>query len=192
VVGGIIILAVERHAVAARYHRAEAVPLPLALKIGLCQVIAMIPGVSRSGATILGAVLMGVDRRAAAEFSFFLAIPTMLGATALDLFKARHFLTSEHLLVIGLGFVCSFLAALLVVRALVAYLSRHTFKIFGWYRIVIGTLMVVVLTTYGAAVPGVADLAPGGTSPPSANERMVEPIGIEPTTPCLQSRCSPS
>ena len=179
-VGGVIILAVERTVQTTRYHQAEHLPLPLAFKIGLCQVVAMIPGVSRSGATILGAVLLGVDRRAAAEFSFFLAIPTMLGATALDLYKARDLLSSGDVLVIAFGLACSLLAALLVVRALVAYLARHTFEIFGWYRITVGTVMLVVLASYGTVVPEFASRTVQDRSPPTGTV-LVEPIGMDRT-----------
>jgi undecaprenyl-diphosphatase len=105
----------------------------------------MIPGVSRSGATILGAVVLGVERRAAAEFSFFLAIPTMLGATILDLYKNRDLLSGSDLGLIAVGFVVAFISAIFVVRALIAYLARHDFRVFGWYRIAISLVMAAVL-----------------------------------------------
>ena len=105
----------------------------------------MVPGVSRSGASILGALMLGVERRAAAEFSFFLAIPTMLGAFTLDLWKARHDLHSNDLVVIAVGFFVAFIVAVVVVRAFVAYLARHDFTVFGWYRIVAGLAIAAVL-----------------------------------------------
>src|SRR5262249_12875835 len=144
ILGGIAILAIERLTPLFRHHEADRLPIRTSLGVGLCQCIAMIPGVSRSGATILGAMLLGVDRRAAAEFSFFLAIPTMLGATVLDLYKGRASLTASDYEVIALGFVVAFVSAIIVVRAFVTFLQNHTFVAFGWYRILIGLLMMLV------------------------------------------------
>ena len=149
VTGGVAILLIERLAIEPRHRSAESVPPLLALKVGCCQALAMIPGVSRSGATILGGVVLGLERRTAAEFSFFLAIPTMLAATVFDLWKNRDFLASDDLLVIAVGFIAAMLAAMVVVRALLAFLARHTFVAFGWYRIVVGTLMLVLLVSWG-------------------------------------------
>src|SRR5690606_5653050 len=112
-----------------------------------CQALAMIPGVSRSGATIMGALVMGVDRRAAAEFSFFLAMPTMLAAASYDLWKQRDVITFDDAGLILVGFVCAFISAVLVVKALLAFLARNTFRIFGWYRIAIGLVMLAVIMT---------------------------------------------
>jgi undecaprenyl-diphosphatase len=148
VVGGIVILWIERLTLELRHHESDALPTGTSLGIGLFQCIAMIPGVSRSAATILGAMLLGVDRRAAAEFSFFLAIPTMLGATVLDLYKGRAALTPHDYEVIAVGFVVAFVSALIVVRAFVAFLQRHTFVVFGWYRILIGLVMMLILRHY--------------------------------------------
>jgi undecaprenyl-diphosphatase len=145
ILGGIVILLIERAAPVAVQRTTERLPLRLALLVGCCQALAMIPGVSRSGATILGAVVLKVERRTAAEFSFFLAIPTMLGAATYDLWQNRLALESDGMLVILVGFVAAFLAAMLVVRALLAYLARHTFEIFGWYRIAAGLIMLAVL-----------------------------------------------
>ncbi|MBL8831294.1 MAG: undecaprenyl-diphosphate phosphatase, partial [Rhodospirillales bacterium] len=117
--------------------------------IGCCQVVAMIPGVSRSGATIMGALLMGVDRKTATEFSFFLAIPTMLGATVYDLWKNRALLGDGDYAVIAVGFVTAFVAALFVVRTVVAFVSRHGFVPFAWYRIAVGSLALAVLAFAG-------------------------------------------
>ena len=100
----------------------------------------MIPGVSRSGATILGALMLGVERKTAAEFSFFLAIPTMLGASALDLWKARDVLNPDDGAIIAVGFIVSFVSAIIVVRWLVNFISHHGFGIFGWYRIIFGLI----------------------------------------------------
>jgi undecaprenyl-diphosphatase len=150
ILGGIAILLIERLEPTVRHRDSGALPLSLAVKIGFCQALAMIPGVSRSGATILGAVLLGVERRAAAEFSFFLAIPTMLGATVFDLYKNRAILVADDLLIIAVGFFMAFVSAMLVVRALLAYLQHHTFVVFGWYRIAVGLVMAAVLTRYGS------------------------------------------
>ena len=145
IVGGVAILLIERVHAAIRYREAEALPVPVSFGVGLCQCLAMVPGVSRSGASILGALMLGVERRAAAEFSFFLAIPTMLGAFTLDLWKARHDLHGSDLLIIATGFVVAFIVAVVVVRAFVAYLARHDFTVFGWYRIIAGIAIAAVL-----------------------------------------------
>lgn len=150
IVGGVLILLIEgRLRPAPRYHAAEGLPVPLALKVGFCQALAMVPGVSRSGATILGGVLLGVERKAAAEFSFFLAIPTMLAATAYDLLTVGPELAGGDLVTIAVGFVLAMVTAMLVVKGLIAFLARHTFRAFGWYRIVAGLAMAVVLLAYG-------------------------------------------
>ncbi len=145
ILGGIAILLIERARPVAIIHSVEQLPFGRALAIGAVQCLAMIPGVSRSGATIMGALLMGVDRRTAAEFSFFLAIPTMFGATVFDLYKNRAHLDLDAGLVIGLGFACAFIAALLVVRAVVGFVARHGFAPFAWYRIALGTVALVLL-----------------------------------------------
>ncbi len=145
IVGGVILLWVEPRVGKPRTFEVEDFSSALAVKIGFFQVLSMIPGVSRAGATIVGALLLGVDRRAAAEFSFFLAIPTMLGASALDLYKNRALLTMDDAQLIAIGFVAAFFSALVVVRTFVGFVGRHGFAVFGWYRIVIGTLMLILL-----------------------------------------------
>jgi len=145
VLGGIAILLIERNLTLAHHHVIEKFPIPLALAIGFFQALAMIPGVSRSGATIMGALLLRVDRRAATEFSFFLAIPTMLAATTYDLWKNRATLTDDGLLVIAVGFAAAFLAAMLVVRVVVDFVARRGFTPFAWYRIAVGFLMLAIL-----------------------------------------------
>lgn len=144
-VGGIAILIIERRKPEPRVDAIEDFSLALALKIGFAQVLAMIPGVSRSGATILGAVLFGVARPAAAEYSFLLAIPTMLGASALELYKGRHALHGGDGVLIAVGFVAAFLSALVVVRWFVAFVARHGFSVFGWYRIGLAVVMFALL-----------------------------------------------
>jgi undecaprenyl-diphosphatase len=138
VVGGIAILAIERMAPRPRFKSIESIPMRTALGIGFCQAVAMIPGVSRAGATILGGELLGVDRRVATEFSFFLAIPTMLGATVLDLYKARHDLTTDGIGLIAIGFVTAFVVAIPVVKGLIGFVGRYGLMPFAWYRIVFG------------------------------------------------------
>lgn len=143
--GGVAILVIERVRPAATRSSIEAFPPALSLGIGAFQVLAMVPGVSRSGATIMGALLLGVERKAATLFSFFLAIPTMLGATAYDLFRNRHTLDAAGAGVIAVGFVAAFLAALAVVRWLVGFVGKHGFAPFAWYRIALGALMLGIL-----------------------------------------------
>ncbi|MGE4323297.1 MAG: undecaprenyl-diphosphate phosphatase [Sphingobium sp.] len=140
IVGGVAILLIERAVRQGRFAGIADIPIARVVGIGLMQCIAMIPGVSRSGATIMGALLLGVERRTAAEFSFFLAIPTMLGATTLELIKKGDQVASAAVGwdSIALGFVVSFLVALLVIRWFVGLVSRRGFAPFAWYRIVAG------------------------------------------------------
>jgi undecaprenyl-diphosphatase len=146
VLGGIAILVIERKTKQIRFHSVEAITTRTALAIGVVQCLAMIPGVSRSGATIMGSLVMGVERKTAAEFSFFLAVPTMLAATAYDMFQNRDILTVDELGAIGVGFAAAFLTALVVVKAFVAIVSRYGFTPFAWYRIVIGLVALAWLS----------------------------------------------
>jgi undecaprenyl-diphosphatase len=125
-----------------QYYAVEDFPLSLYLKIGLFQCLALVPGVSRSGATIMGSLVMKVERSAAAEFSFFLAIPTMLGASAYSLYKSWHVLHLEDGLVLIIGFVVAFLSAYYVAKRFIGFVSNHGFGVFGWYRIIIGSFML--------------------------------------------------
>jgi undecaprenyl-diphosphatase len=148
IVGGIAIIGIERTVKEGRIKGVAEIPLPKVIGIGFIQCLAMIPGVSRSGATILGALSLGVERRTAAEFSFFLAIPTMLGATVLELVTKRHELMAANSVgfgLIGVGFVVAFVVALLVVRWFVGLVGRTGFSPFGWYRIAVGALALVLL-----------------------------------------------
>ncbi len=145
IVGGIAILVVERLARSAHIKGVAAIPATTAVGVGLIQCLAMVPGVSRSGATILGALSLGVERRTAAEFSFFLAIPTMLGATSLELYKNRALLDGADLGNIAIGFGVAFVVALVVVRGFVALIGRHGFAPFAWYRIIAGSAALVWL-----------------------------------------------
>ena len=149
VAGGIAILAIERFARPGPPTGVAELPARQCLGVGLFQCISMIPGVSRSGATIMGALAMGIERRAAAEFSFFFAVPTMLGATTLELWDNRVALAAGAGPVgwseIAVGFVVAFIVALAVIKAFVAYVSRAGFAPFAWYRIVAGILAIVLL-----------------------------------------------
>jgi undecaprenyl-diphosphatase len=149
IVGGFLILLIERVRPRPRVHDVESMSLATALGIGCCQILAMIPGVSRASATIMGALMLRVDRPAATEFSFFLAIPTMLGAAVYDLYKNRAILSVDNGLLIAVGFVVAFLSALFVVRRLVDFVSRHGFGVFAWYRIIVGTIALIGLSLAG-------------------------------------------
>jgi undecaprenyl-diphosphatase len=138
IIGGFAILLVERFAKPKESGGVAAVSFRGSMMIGIVQCLAMIPGVSRSGATILGAMAMGIDRKTAAEFSFFLAIPTLSGATALQLYKHGDALTADAMGLIGVGFVVSFIVAIAVVKAFIAVINRYGFVPFAWYRIVAG------------------------------------------------------
>ena len=145
IAGGIAILVIERLAKTHTTGGISAVSSGQSIKIGLVQCIAMIPGVSRSGATIMGAMALGIDRRTAAEFSFFLALPTLTGATVLQLARHRDAITTGDLQLIAVGFVVSFVVALAVVKAFMAVVTRHGFAPFAWYRIAAGALALVLL-----------------------------------------------
>jgi undecaprenyl-diphosphatase len=145
IVGGVAILVVERLAKPRESGGVAGVSLKQSTMIGLVQCLAMIPGVSRSGATILGAMALGVDRKTAAEFSFFLALPTLSGATVLQLFKHRDALTADAMGAIGIGFLVSFVVALVVVKSFLAIVTRYGFAPFAWYRIVAGAAALVWL-----------------------------------------------
>jgi undecaprenyl-diphosphatase len=138
IVGGIILLIVDRMRLQPQHRDVMDIPPLLALKIGACQCLAMIPGVSRSGATIVGAMLMGTDKRTAAEFSFFLAMPTMAGAFAYDLFKNYKDLDGSALQAIAVGFVIALITGIIVVRYLLDFVSRRGFAPFAWWRIIVG------------------------------------------------------
>ncbi len=145
ILGGVVLLVVDRLPLASRHHDTDSVPLRVALGIGLVQCLALVPGVSRSGSTIVGALLLGVDKRTAAEFSFFLSMPTMAGAFAYDLYKNRAVLDASAAGEIAIGFIAAFVAALFVVRWVLGYISRHGFALFGWWRIIVGALAWVAL-----------------------------------------------
>src|SRR4051812_20161463 len=145
IAGGFVLLAVDKMDLEQRYKNPYVFPLPMYLKIGLFQCLAMIPGVSRSGATIVGAMLLGADKRSAAEFSFFLAIPTMVGAFVYDLYKNRADMTMDHAGIVAIGFVVSFITAMIVVKTFLTYVTRHGFAVFAWWRVIVGTLGLIAL-----------------------------------------------
>ena len=147
IVGGVGILIVERFAKTDNVFGIAGVSVAQSVKIGLVQCLAMVPGVSRSGATIMGAMSLGIDRRTAADFSFFLALPTLSGATALQLYKHRDAVTSGDIGLIAIGFAVSFVVALAVVKAFLAVVTRYGFGPFAWYRIVAGSAALVWLYT---------------------------------------------
>ncbi len=144
-VGGIVILVVERLPKNEVYSDSENLPVKTSVGIGLYQCLAMIPGVSRSGATIIGGMLLGVSRKAAAEFSFFLSIPTMVAAAGYDLYKNFGALSTQDLQIIGIGFVVAFVSALIVVRTFIGFISRFGLVPFAWYRIVAGAAVLAAL-----------------------------------------------
>lgn len=153
ILGGFVLLWVDRRAERPTYTDIGELPLNVAFKIGLFQCLALVPGVSRSGSTIVGALLMGVGKRAAAEFSFFLAMPTMLGAFTLDLYKNRDVLSFDDAAVIGVGFLTAFVSALFVVRRLLDFVSARGYAFFGWWRIVVGCAALLGLWLTSGGTP---------------------------------------
>lgn len=144
IIGGLIIFAVEASKFEPKTIEATDISLKQAILVGLAQCVAMIPGTSRSGATIIGGMLSGLSRKAATEFSFFLAMPTMLGAATYDLIRNADVLTSDNLINISVGFVAAFIAAFLVVKALVKFVEKHTLRVFAWYRLILGIILLIV------------------------------------------------
>ena len=149
ILGGLVLMAVDKMSFKPRYSDIMDYPLSLCFKIGLFQCLALIPGTSRSGSTIVGSLLMGTDKRSAAEFSFFLAMPTMAGAFALDLFKNRHELSMDDSMLIAIGFACAFIVALIVVRSVLDFVSRNGFAFFAWWRIIVGAAGLAGLYAFG-------------------------------------------
>jgi len=149
IIGGIVLLVVDKMRLQPRYHDAMDLPIATAFTIGLCQCLAMIPGVSRSGSSIVGGLLLGADKRAATEFSFFLAMPTMVGAFAYDLFKNYAELGTADVKSIALGFAVAFVAGVLVVRYLLDFVGRHGFAPFAWWRIIVGGIGLGALAVLG-------------------------------------------
>jgi undecaprenyl-diphosphatase len=145
ILGGFVLLWVDRLDLKPRHFEATAFSLPMYFAIGVCQCLAMVPGVSRSGATIVGAMLFGADRRSAAEFSFWLAMPTMVGAFAYEVFKNRAELAHGNIAAIAVGFVFSFIFGWIVVKTFLRFVQRHSFAVFAWWRIVLGSAGVYAI-----------------------------------------------
>jgi len=149
VIGGLVLLWIDKLDLKPKHHDATQFSLGMYLAIGLFQCLAMIPGVSRSGATIVSAMLLGADKRSAAEFSFFLAMPTMAGAFAYDLMKNWQHMSSDNVVIVTVGFVTSFIAGWFVVKSLLDYVSQHGFALFAWWRILVGSAGLVALALVG-------------------------------------------
>ncbi len=145
ILGGFVLLVIDRIAPVPVHHDALALPFRKSLAIGFCQTLALVPGVSRSGATIVGALLMGVEKRAAAEFSFLLSLPTMGAAVVFDLYQNRDILDFAALWDIAVGFAVAFVTAALVVRWVLSYIGKHGYALFGWWRIIVGSIALIAL-----------------------------------------------
>lgn len=150
IAGGVIILWAEKREHRIRVDEVDEIPLADAFKVGLLQCLALIPGTSRSGATIIGGLFLGLSRRAATEFSFFLGIPTLGGASLYSLYKVRHDLSVDDASIFAIGFAAAFISAFFAIRALLRFITNHTFIVFAWYRIAFG--MLVLLTAWTGSV----------------------------------------
>jgi undecaprenyl-diphosphatase len=152
VIGGVVLLVIDRLAPKPANLDAMTLPLYKAVLIGFFQVLSIIPGVSRSGSTIVGSMLLKIDKRAAAEFSFFLAIPIMVGAFVLDIWDSRDALTTDNLGIIAVGFIASFVFGLVVIRVMLDFVQKRGFALFGWWRILVGGagLAAIYFAGFGA------------------------------------------
>ncbi|MHA6689457.1 undecaprenyl-diphosphate phosphatase [Devosia sp. A449] len=148
-VGGIILLLVDRLKLETKYDDIYQFPWHLALIIGLFQMLSLVPGVSRSGATVVGAMLFGASKRAAAEFTFFIALPIMIGAFGYDLYKSRELIDPDLALSVGIGFAAAFVVGALVVRYLLDFVSKYGFTPFAWWRIIVGAAGMIALLIWG-------------------------------------------
>ncbi len=144
IIGGIIILVVENLDIKPKYLKVDDLSIKQSLKIGLFQILSMIPGVSRSGATIIGGLLLKLDRKTATEFSFFLSIPTIFAASIFDFYKNYNSFDSSKMSLILIGFVTAFLSSLVVIKWFINFVSNHSFKVFAYYRILLGLLLLIV------------------------------------------------
>lgn len=148
IIGGLIIWWIEKHPPQIKAQEVDDLSIKQAIYIGLIQVLSLIPGTSRSGATIIGAMFLGVSRKAATEFSFFLGLPVLIGAGSLAFLKDKEvFISSEDWAVLAMGIAVSFISALVFIRALVAYVAKRDFMIFAWYRIVSGLIILIISYT---------------------------------------------
>lgn len=144
IIGGILILLIERMDIKPQTSSVEEVSYLQSFKIGLFQVIAMIPGISRSGATIMGGVLLKLDRKTATEFSFFLAIPTIFAASLFDLYQNYQLIDKSASILLAIGFITSFISSLIVIKWFIGFVSTHSFRIFAYYRIILGTIILFI------------------------------------------------
>jgi undecaprenyl-diphosphatase len=149
ILGGIVLLWIDRVPLPQRYGDIMDYPMRVYVGIGLFQCLSVMPGVSRAGATIVGALLLGTDKRSAAEFSFFLAMPTIIAAFAYDLYKNVDTIDLNQASLIAIGFAAAFVSALIVVKTFLGFVSRHGFVLFGWWRIVVGAVGLAALMTFG-------------------------------------------
>ena len=145
IVGGAILLWIDGLELKPKYDDAMSYTLPMYFVIGVAQCVSMIPGVSRSGTTIVSAMLLGADKRSSAEFSFWLAMPTMFGAFVWDLYKSRGQMSFDNSLIVAVGFAVSFISAWIVVKTFLGYVQRHGFALFAWWRVIVGTLGLILL-----------------------------------------------
>ena len=145
IAGGAVLLWIDMLDLKPKYTDVTTFSMPMYLMIGFMQCVSMIPGVSRSGATIVGAMLLGSDRRSAAEFSFWLAMPTMAGAFAYDLYKSHAQMSSANTIIVAVGFAVSFVCAWIVVKTFLGYVQRHGFALFAWWRVIVGSLGLIAL-----------------------------------------------
>jgi undecaprenyl-diphosphatase len=181
IAGGVVLLYIDRLPLRPLYGDVMNFPLGVYLGIGLFQMLALVPGVSRSGATIVGAMLLGSDKRSAAEFSFFLAMPTMLGAFVFSLAKNASILDFDAVLSIVIGFVAAFVSAVIVVRLFLGFVARRGFAPFGWWRIVVGILGLVSVFFFSAPEPTLSDPdAPAVTAPEAPAVRDVTAPDVPP------------
>jgi undecaprenyl-diphosphatase len=150
IVGGVALLVIDRFPPKPVQHDAMKFPLLMSLGVGVCQCLSLIPGVSRSGATIVGGMLLGADKRAAAEFSFFLAIPTMAGAFAFDLLKSYKDLDMSAAGLIAIGFVVSFVSGLIVIKTMLGFVAKRGYGVFGWWRILVGGAGLLLIKRFAA------------------------------------------
>ncbi len=184
ILGGIVLIFIDRLPLRPLYGDTLNFPLGVYLGIGIFQMLALIPGVSRSGASIVGAMLLGADKRSAAEFSFFLAIPTMLGAFVFSLAKNASILDWDATLNIAIGFVAAFVSAAIVVRVFLGFVSRHGFAPFGWWRIGVGVLGLIAAIFFSSPAPTLTDPdAPAITAPEVPEAAAPEPPAVPAETP---------
>jgi len=145
IVGGVVLLWIDKLDLAPRYDDVTRYTMSMYFVIGVAQIVSMIPGVSRSGTTIVSGMLLGADKRSSAEFSFWLAMPTMAGAFVWDMYKSRAYLNFDNSLIVAVGFAVSFVSAWIVVKTFLGYVQRHGFGLFAWWRVIVGTLGLILL-----------------------------------------------